>query len=215
MARFHTPQYSEFPFHITGRYHNKETFHLELDLVWKILSEHLFLAHKFFNLKIHAFVLMPNHFHLICKTDGDTLGIALGYFMRETSKTLNFYTGRCNQNWGGRFYRCEITSPIYFINCYKYIYQNPVRAKMVSDCQSWPYSTLNGLIGKSHLFIPVAEDTILFSDDGKLIEENLKWLNTLPKPENVDAIRLALKKRQFKLTKNKNRTPHELETGLL
>ncbi|MBC7465386.1 MAG: hypothetical protein H7256_05285 [Bdellovibrio sp.] len=215
MARFNAPQFSEFPFHITGRRHNKDAFNLELDLVWTILTEHLFLTHHFFGLRIHAFVLMPNHFHLICRTDQDLLGTALGYFMRETSKTMNFYSGRCNQNWGSRYYRCEIASNNYYMNCYKYVYQNPVRANLSESCEDWKYSTLNGLVGESHLIVPVESDTILFSDKGLLINENLKWLNTRPSDDNLNDVRSALKKRNFKLPQTKNKKTHFLESGLL
>lgn len=214
MARFNTPQFSEFPFHVTGRHHNKEAFYVELDLVWEILSEHLYFTQKFFGLKVLAFVLMPNHFHLICKTDQEPLGIALGYFMRETSKTLNFYSGRCNQNWGSRYYRCEVASYNYFMNCYKYVYQNPVRAKLVSKCENWRYSTLHGLLGKSHLIVPTESDTILFSDQGKIFDDTLDWLNKTIDEENLEALRTALKKTRFKLPPAKNRKAHFLENGL-
>ena len=214
MARFKTPQISDFPFHITGRYHNKDAFYLELDLVWKIMSQHLYLIRLFFGIRIHAFVLMPNHFHLICKTDNESLGTALGFFMRETSKSMNFYTGRCNQNWGSRYYRCEIITSNYFMNCYKYVYQNPVRAKLTSHCENWKYSTLHGLTGRSHLLIPMEPDTLLFNDSGNFIKENLNWLNKPIKEENLEAIKSALKKRKFKLPKTKNRKAHLLENEL-
>ncbi|MFZ3231337.1 MAG: hypothetical protein WA160_14100 [Pseudobdellovibrio sp.] len=214
MARLHTPQFSDYPFHITARHHNKEAFHLNLDLVWKIMSEQLYLIHHFFGIKIHSFVLMPNHFHLICKTDSELLGIAIGHFMRETSKAMNRYTGRCNQTWGSRYYRCEVISQHYFLNCYKYVYQNPVRSKLVSTCEEWKYSTLNGLLGKTHLLIPVEDDSILFSDCGMIIKENLSWLNKVADADNVDAIKLALKKRIFKLPKAKNKKAHFLESEL-
>lgn len=215
MARNHTPQISDFPFHITGRRHNKSPFDLDLEQVWQIMSDHLFLTHVFFGLKIHAFVLMPNHFHLLCSTNGESLGVAFNYFMRETSKRMNQVSGNLNQNWGSRYYRCEISASSYFMSCYKYVYQNPVRASLVSKCENWRFSTLHGLLGKSHLMIPVENDTLLFSDSGLLLEANLKWLNKDPATENLDSVRKALRKRKFKLPKDSSRRAHFLESGPL
>ena len=94
MARFNTSQVSEYPFHVTGRRHNKAAFDIELDEVWKIMCELLYLTHQFFGLKIHLFVLMPNHFHLVCTTESEPLGLSMGYFMRESSKTMNRISGK-------------------------------------------------------------------------------------------------------------------------
>ena len=215
MARFNTPQTSEFPFHITGRRHNKTAFDLDLDTVWKIMSDHLYLTHHLFGLKIYSFVLMPNHFHLICGTNSEPLGTALGYFMRETSKSMNLLSGNINQNWGSRYFRCEIPTSNYYINCYKYAYQNPMRANLVSKCENWKYSTLNGLLGRTHLFIPTVEDTLLFTDTGSLIEENLVWLNQKITDENILAMRKALKKTKYKLPRNGGKKNHPLEGGLI
>ena len=214
MARFNTPQVSEFPFHVTGRRHNKAAFDVELDEVWKIMSELLYLTHKFFDLKIHLFVLMPNHFHLVCRTGSDPLGLSMGYFMRESSKAMNQMSGKVNQNWGSRHYRCEIQTHHYFMSCYKYVYQNPVRAGLTSACENWKYSTLHGLLGKSHLLIPVESDPILFSDCGLLLPDSLLWLNRKPVAENVMSMRSALKKGKFKLPKAANKKAHFLENGL-
>ncbi len=215
MSRLHSPQMSANPFHITGRRHNKAPFDLELDLVWSIMSDHLYLIHIFYGIKIHAFVLMPNHFHLICSTDCESLGVAFNYFMRETSKVMNRYSGKINQNWGSRYYRCEISNFRYFMNCYKYVYQNPVRAQLTSKCENWKFSSLNGLIGRSYMIIPIEADTILFTDSGSIIEENIDWLNQQAEENNLISMRKALKKRAFKLPKNSNKKAHFLENGLL
>ena len=215
MARFYAPQFSENPFHVTGRRHNKAPFDLELDKVWQIMSDHLYLTHIFFGLKIHAFVLMPNHFHLICSTNGESLGVSFNYFMRETSKTMNQLSGNRNQNWGSRFYRCEIPTYNYYMNCYKYVYQNPIRANLVAKCELWKYSTLHGLTGRSHTIIPTENDTLLFSDSGSLIQENVYWLNKKADENNIISMQKALKKRCFKLSKNNNKKAHFLENELL
>ena len=215
MARFKSPQFSVHPYHVTARYHNRQPFPGGLDATWKVLSDHLFLTHHFFGLKIHAFVLMPNHFHLLCSTQNIHLGPCFNYFMRETSKALNLLAGIQNQTWGSRYFRCEIPSYNYYLNCYKYIYQNPVRAGLAAKCEDWKFSTLHGLLGNAHIIIPTLDDSLLFSESGLLIPETLAWINRPAEDENIYSIRKALRKRTFKLPQKKDKRSHILESGLL
>jgi hypothetical protein len=78
------------------------------------------------------------------------------------------------------------------------------------DVLEYPYSTLPGLLGRSKLIIPMAEDITLFSD----VEGTVKWLNTPPHTEDWRAIGRALRKREFKLTRQ-NHKFHRLELDTL
>lgn len=201
MARYKTPQISEFPFHITSRTPNRCPFPIPLDRVWEIMSYELYWCHKKYNLQTLSFVLMPNHFHLIARTQDVALGKILNDLMRDTSKRINKEAGRINQNWGEVAYRTQIADLRYYFNVYKYVYQNPLRAKLCKNVMDYPYSTLHGKLGRSHLFIPTMEDTTLF--EGPL-EANLKWLNKVQEPDEVEYIRTGLKYQKFHLKKDSN-----------
>jgi REP element-mobilizing transposase RayT len=214
MARSHVNQFSEFPYHITGRILNRESFRLPLARVWLIMAEQLWLACHVDGLKIHSFVLMPNHFHLIATTSTNPLFVPMERIMRDTSKELNLETQRMNQNWGGRHYKCVLTSYHYFSNTYKYVYQNPVRANLCKRVEDWPFSTLGGLLGHRHSFIPVQEDTILFNEN-RLDETALHWLNQPIQKQDLSAMRMALVKKQFSLSKGTMKKHHKLENHLI
>ncbi len=203
---------SEYPFLVGGRCINRDWFALPMDEVWSIMSDHLYFLNVGFQVKIHVFVLMSNHFHLIVSTPLANLSKAMAYFMCETSRWLTFKSGRINQCWGGRFGRTLLDRNIHFLNTYKYIYRNPVKAKICDQVEQYPYSSLFGLLGQAPIFFPVEPDATLFDDCPK---ECLKWLNRQPPSEHEDAIKLALSRRKFKLPKIKNKTPHPLETALL
>lgn len=46
------------------------------------MSEELFFASRVHGLEIHAFVLMPNHFHLLARSPTVDLGKPMHHFMR-------------------------------------------------------------------------------------------------------------------------------------
>lgn len=214
MPRKIVPISSEHPYHITARCINREWFNLPLETVWSIMEDYLFIVHHGFQIKVHSFVLMGNHFHLLVSSPQGNLSSAMNYFMRETSREISRLSGRINQTYGGRYHRSLITNYHHFVNVYKYVYQNPVRAKFKGRVEEYVHSTLAGILGVRRLIIPLEQDSILFNPS--LDEACLAWLNRLPHEDDVEALRKALKRPCFKLTKNrKSNRPSHLENQLL
>lgn len=213
MPRKIIPIISNVPYHVSARCINKEWFDLPIEIVWAIMEDYLYLMSKEFDVKIHSFVLMSNHFHLLITATKDNLSAALLYFMRETSREISRLSGRINQTYGARNHKTLLTSYHYFMNTYKYIYQNPLRAGLCKRVEDYRFSTLNGLCGLNRLIIPVEEDTILF--DPNFIDANLEWLNIRPSLELENEMRLALTRPEFKLSLCKtSRNPSLLEEQL-
>ncbi len=199
---------SVFPYHITARCINKEWFNIPLPQVWEIFSDYLFFIHHAFDVKIHSFVLMNNHFHLILSTPEANLCQTMNYFMRETSRQFGLASERINQIYGGPYFWSQLRSEIYYGHAYKYVYRNPVEGGLSLKVEDYTFSTLHALIGKSKTIIPILEDTLLFSD----VESNMKWLNTDYKSQNYKLeIKMALRKNQFQFGRDKDRNPSILE----
>lgn len=213
MARAHVNQNSIWPYHITGRCPNREPFRIPLPWMWSIMEDYLYYLHHVYELKIYAFVLMPNHFHLLCGTPTKKIGDVIQELMWKSSKEINAISGRINQNWGGRHFKCELNKANHFINTYKYVYQNPLRSNLVKRVEDWPYSTLNGLVGNSKLIIPIAKDTILFNNN--LDFKKLDWLNQLIDKKYYDEIKIALSRKTFCLPKTKSKRLSDLENLIL
>lgn len=188
----------EFPYHVTGRVHNRNPFPLPLDEMWEIAQQRLFYLHRAFNFRILSFVLMPNHFHAILRTPDTNLSIGMGDFMRETAKEVNRRRHRLDQLWGKRFHCSILTQVPYFLNCYKYVYQNPLRAKLSKNVESYPFGTLSGLLGQQRLTIPLEEDTTLFENP----EETLSWLNQPLHADHLETLRSALSTQIPRLRRN-------------
>lgn len=202
--------HSEFPLHITGRCNNRELFPVEPSRAWEIFSDNLHILSGMFGIQIHAFVMMLNHFHLICRDPGLQISKGMQFFMRETSLDFGRESGRINRIWGAPFYSTVIGDPLYYLHAYKYLYRNPVAAGACSTVESYPWSTLQILLGRQQGWIPMVCDDTLFSD----VEGTLRWLNTGYGEEEAEALKMGLTKRQFKLPKvpsgGRCRQPHPL-----
>ena len=200
------------PYHIGARCINREWFQIPMETVWSIYSDYLFLMQKMFDVRIHSFVLMSNHFHLLISTPSHDLSRVMNYFMRETSRVLGFESNRINQVYGGPYHGSIITTERHFLHAYKYVYRNPVEAKMVGRVEDYPFSNLAGCLGASRLFIPVIEDALLFDNTSWCID----WLNTPFRENHHELIKKALRRKEFLLAKNrKNNKPSELESILV
>lgn len=205
MPRKLIPIYPSDPYHISARCLNREWFSLPLPSVWSIMEDYLFLTSSIYELRLHSFVLMSNHFHLVLTAPNGNLSKALLYFMRETSREITRLSGRINQTYGNRNHKTRIGNYHYFMNTYKYVYQNPVRAGICKRTEDYPYSSLNGLCGLSRLLIPIVEDPILFSP--VFDESALRWINTTPEPSLQEEMRLALRRAdlEFKTSRKTGR----------
>jgi putative transposase len=189
---------NEYPIHISVRRNNKEIFPVPLADAWDLFSNYLHFIHHGYRIKIHSFVLMSNHFHLIVSDPELNLSKAMAIFMRETSRELNRMSNRINRIWGSPFHSCIIEDTHYYLNAYKYNYRNPVAAKICDYVEDYPWSTLQILLGIKRGIIPLEEDQTLLSDPSG----TLNWLNEAYLKDEAEAIRLATRKKVFNVARD-------------
>lgn len=189
MPRRPTLRQALHPYHITTRSNDKEWFELPLYEVWNICLKAMEEASKRYPVEVISFVLMNNHYHLLLKTPNSDID----QFMREFNKRISLSFKQENENknhvFGTRYKWCLISSTQYFANCYRYIYQNPLRANIVSKAEDYPYSTLNYLVSGEKFPVP------LFDQYGFKDEFGLSWLNQ--SIDNVSEIKKGLRKSEF------------------
>jgi putative transposase len=202
---------SEHPFHITARCINREWFAIHIDDVWDLFVDRLYYIRMCYGVEIISFVLMPNHFHLLLRTPSGRMDKAMHSLMTEVSREIGSRAGRINQTFGGPYHSSMITCDHYLRHAYKYVYRNPVEAGICSSVESYRYSTLPGLLGKTNLFTPLAEDPFLFDDP----TGSLKWLNKKYRRGVLQEIETALSYRVCRFSKDrKSRQPNPLEVEL-
>lgn len=191
----------QYPYHVSARAWNKEWFPLPIEQSWKIFSHYLYLITLTYGVRIHAFVLMSNHFHMLITTPDANLAEAMNYFMREVSKAMNRESGRTNQVFGGPHHRTVIKSRLYYHHAYKYVYRNPIEAGICQKAQDYPYSTLRGFLGLQKLDFPAFDNNDLITNP----KGQLDWLNAAyPNPDYLDEIRGALKHPEFEFRADRN-----------
>ncbi len=174
---------------------------------WEIFSDYLYLLHHEFHIEIISFVLMSNHFHLLCRDPQGLLSQGMQHFMREISREIGLLSGRINRLWGAPFHSTVVANPLYFLHAYKYNYRNPVAAKVCDRVEAYPWSTLQMLIGQKQGIIPIEEDVTLFND----VEGILRWLNESYPQEHSETLKKGFRKKKFKIAAHpKTKAAHPL-----
>jgi REP element-mobilizing transposase RayT len=194
------------PYHVTGRGNNREAFPLEPRLTWRIFTDECYLIHALYGAEIHAFTLMPNHFHMLITVPQYDLGKVMDIFMSNVTRTIHLNSGRSGHVFGGPYYWSLINSGGYYSHAYRYVYQNPVRASICSKVEDFPYSTLRGMLGMEHLPFPLYYPRCGhgISLARKNSEQLLNWLNEPVSDEVTQGIRKGLRYREFKSPKDRN-----------
>jgi len=175
------------PYHVTARNNQKEFFPIPISKVWEIMLEELKHASSQHALAVHAFVLMGNHFHLLCHTPKGNLDEVMMNFLRATAKKMH-------TKWDAPYKYSMIDSQTHYYQVYRYIFQNPVRIGLCNRVEDYPYSTLNEVPIILHSFIPMS----FAGKEGELI-----WLNEKYEKEDEVLIKLGLRKHQFDVSQRK------------
>ena len=134
---------SDFPYHITQRSNNREWFYLPPNILWRQCQMALRQACDEHQVKIHAFVLMSNHYHSLVTTPLANLDVFQWRFACLFTKEVRRLSGRINHVFGNRYKWNLIRDERYFLQAYKYIYLNPVRAGITKRAELYKFSTLS------------------------------------------------------------------------
>ena len=95
-------------------------------------------------IRLYAFCVMPNHFHLVVGPERDG---QLAHFMK-------ILTGSHSQAWHrvhdaagggalyrGRYHACPVQTDGHFLNVCRYVERNALRAGLVGKAEDWPWGS--------------------------------------------------------------------------
>lgn len=110
----------------------------------KLLSE----IYNRFQIKIHAYCLMPNHYHLLIQTPLSNLSKAMRHIDSLYTRRHNVLQKRDGPLFRGRFKSVLVDSEKYLLKLSRYIHLNPVAAKMVCNAEEYKWSSCRAYLNK-------------------------------------------------------------------
>jgi putative transposase len=147
MAR---PLRIEFPgalYHVTARGDRRERIyadafdcHAWLDVLSFVCARHRFL--------VHAYCLMPNHYHLLLETVEANLSSGMQLMNSMYSQAFNRRHRLVGHLFQGRYKAIVCEKKSYLKELARYIVLNPVRAKLATDVDAWEWSSQGMVMGR-------------------------------------------------------------------
>jgi len=139
LSRFVVPG---LPHHVTQRGNGRaQTFFCDDD--YALYRDLLGDSCRAAGVEVWAWVLMPNHVHLIlAPSDADGLRRALAPVHRRYAGQVHARLKRTGHFWQGRF-GAVVMDEAHLAAALRYVALNPVRARLVERPQNWPWSSLH------------------------------------------------------------------------
>jgi putative transposase len=147
MARLPRLSLGGYPHHVMLRGNNRQPIFVaaaDQAFLLALIDEN---ARKF-NVALHAYVLMGNHFHLLLTPETDDgLPRMMQAVGRRYVRYFNDRQQRSGTLWEGRYRSTLVQSERYLLACMAYIDLNPVRAGLVVEPQDYAWSSYGHYAG--------------------------------------------------------------------
>jgi len=143
MARKPRIDVGEYPYHVLNRANARlPIFFKEAD--YEMFESILEDACDEYDMRILAYCLMPNHFHLVLypRKDGDLQKfmqwVTLTHTQRWHTKNNSTGTGHLYQ---GRYKSVLVQDDAHLLGLIRYVERNPLRANLVKKLNNWHFSS--------------------------------------------------------------------------
>jgi putative transposase len=145
--------------------------------------------------KVHAYVLMTNHVHLLVTPESrESISKMIQHVGRHYVQYINAVYGKTGTLWEGRHKGCVIDSDGYLLTCMRYIELNPVRAGMVDNPIDYRWSSYAANASGAIDRVVVPHDVYIGLDNHSEVRQACYrelYSNTL-NPEQIDTIRATV-----------------------
>lgn len=144
MARAHRIDVGNYPYHIINRANARLKIFFKAE-EYRLFELILIEGVEKYDMRLLAYCLMPNHFHLVLypKQDGDIQKfmqwVTLTHTQRWHVQHKTIGTGHLYQ---GRYKSFLIEQDRHLLSVIRYVERNPLRARLVKKAETWMFSSL-------------------------------------------------------------------------
>ena len=144
MARIERTDVGGYVYHVLNRANARAQI-FETDGDYRPFEDVLEEAVKKFNMRLLAYCLMPNHWHLVVQpvNDGD-LALFMSWLTNTHTRRWHTATGTIGQGhlYQGRYksFLCDTDS--HFLTLVRYVERNAKKANLVRRAEEWKWSSL-------------------------------------------------------------------------
>jgi len=102
-----------------------------------------------YSVKVFAYCLMPNHFHMVLMPDkAEHLSKMMQWVMTSHVRRYHRHYGTSGHIWQGRYKSFLIQKDSHLLAVLRYVESNPLRAGLVNSAKDWRWSSYLESTGK-------------------------------------------------------------------
>ncbi len=99
--------------------------------------------------EIHAYCLMPNHYHLLARTPEPNLGRVMRHINGLYTQTYNRARNRDGPIFRGRYKAVLVQAEVYWTWLSRYVHRNPLEAGLVENLDDYSWSSFGNYVRKN------------------------------------------------------------------
>lgn len=134
-------------YHIMNRGAAKQLIFNDIDH-YKMFIQLLGELHERFQVRIHAYCLMPNHYHILLQTPLANISCAMRHLDSLYTRRYNLSQKRDGPLLRGRFKSILVDDENYLLHLSRYIHLNPVVANIVAHAEDYLWSSYRAYLNK-------------------------------------------------------------------
>lgn len=178
-------------YHVLNRANSRKTIFSEPD-EYRHFEMLLKKAVEKYNMRILAYTLMPNHWHLLLYPRGDG-DVSLFMQWLTLTHTQQYHVWKRTTGHGhiyqGRYKSFLIEQEQYLWAAIKYVERNPVRAKLTKKVEQWKWGS-----GYRRLDGTNKEQQLLSDSPTNLPRNYRSWVNEPDKTDDLTNLRASIEK---------------------
>lgn len=128
-------------YHVLNRGNGKQkVFHRKYD--YEAFTELMKKAKEMYSIKVYAYCLMPNHFHMVVMPlKSKELSNFMQWLMTSHVRRHHKRYDSSGHIWQGRFKSFIVSNDNYLLTLLRYVETNPVRSNLTKSAKDWNWSS--------------------------------------------------------------------------
>ena len=181
MARPLRIEYTDAWYHVMNRGRRGEDIFLD-DQDYIMFTELLRETSEMWNIRIAAYCLMPNHYHMLVQTPDANISRSLRHLNGVYTQRYNRRHSCDGQLFRGRYKSILIDTGSYLLQAVRYIHRNPLQAGLVESLGAYRWSSHKGYLSIAKKWDWLYKNYIL----SLLAKNRMDWLQYYRKWVSVE-----------------------------
>lgn len=145
-------------------------------------------ASVLWDVRVSAFCMMDNHYHLLVQTPQGNLSRFMRHLNGVYTQRFNHLHGYEGQLFRGRYKSILVAEDSYLIELIRYIHRNPARANMVENLKDYQWSSHQGYLSKAKKWDWLHKNVILAMLTSKQSRQREAYLKLMGEAESEKLI---------------------------